>query len=634
MGGYTGVHGRDENLEYKKLSYKKLAKLTFEYVWPKNNPSIKARVLGSLCLLVFAKVLTIHIPLLYKNAIDGCNQTNYVPCNDEYDLFTYRCSLIILWGIANAGVSFCNESRDAMFASVSQRSIRKIAKKLYKHLHNLGLEYHLNRQTGGLGKAIDRGTRGINTTLRAVVLTIVPTLLEVTMVTSIIWYNCGILFAAVTFATIISYSLWTLAITSWRTKYRIQMNKADNKIGNLAHDSLLNYETVKYFNNENFEVDRYDQVLANYESANLKTYQSLALLNFGQKLIFSIGLTSIMIFAVFGIRDGDLTVGDLVYLNGLLFQLSFPLNFLGGIYRDLKQAIIDMEGLFKLLEKEEDVKVAQDAKELELPDNQTSIEFTNVTFGYNKEKEILHDVNFHVKSGQSVGIVGGSGNGKSTIIRLLYRFYDCNGGAIMIGGHDITQVELNSLRKTISVVPQDTVLFHDTIYYNISYGDLNASKEKVENAAKMAEVHESILSMPDGYNTMVGERGLKLSGGEKQRIAIARAILKDPQIVLYDEATSSLDSLTEENILRAIKRMTKNRTSIFIAHRLSTVMDCDQIFVLEKGNIIENGTHEELLMNSDSKYTKLWKSQNKENSYDLSTSDEEHEYNLKVQVNK
>jgi len=603
-----GVTGRDKDLDYDKLSYRELSSFMLGYVWPKNNFNIKARVVGSLSLLVTAKLLNLQIPLFFKNAIDGFSEAG---AEVPEAVFATACSLILMYGFARAGASFCNEMRDALFATVSQRSIRNVARSLFEHLHNLDLKFHLNRQTGGLSKAIDRGTRGINFTMRAVVFHIVPTFLEVSLVTSILWYNCGAPFAAVTLSTLLAYAAWTFSITSWRTKYRIRMNRADGKIGNLAIDSLINFETVKYFNNEKFEVNRYDQVLAKYEDANLKTNQSLALLNFGQQFIFSVGLTAMMLLAAQGINAGNLTVGDLVYVNGLLFQLSFPLNFLGTIYRDIRQSVIDMEALFNLMKQKPGIKMIEGAPALQLSDTDASITFNDVMFGYSREKEILKDVSFHVGSGQSVGIVGGSGSGKSTIIRLLYRFYDCQKGSIKVGGHDITEVDLDSFRKTISVVPQDTVLFHDTIYHNIAYGDLNASKESVEEAAKLAEVHHSILNMPNGYDTMVGERGLKLSGGEKQRIAIARAILKDPQIVLYDEATSSLDSITEENILGAIKKMTKNRTSIFIAHRLSTVMDCDQIFVLNEGRIAEHGTHEELMSHPDSTYSKLWRSQNK-----------------------
>jgi len=603
-----GVTGRDKDLDYDKLSYRELSSFMLGYVWPKNNFNIKARVVGSLSLLVTAKLLNLQIPLFFKNAIDGFSGAG---AEVPEAVFATACSLILMYGAARAGASFCNEMRDALFATVSQRSIRNVARSLFEHLHNLDLKFHLNRQTGGLSKAIDRGTRGINFTMRAVVFHIVPTFLEVSLVTSILWYNCGAPFAAVTLSTLLAYAAWTFSITSWRTKYRIRMNRADGKIGNLAIDSLINFETVKYFNNEKFEVHRYDQVLAKYEDANLKTNQSLALLNFGQQFIFSVGLTAMMLLAAQGINAGNLTVGDLVYVNGLLFQLSFPLNFLGTIYRDIRQSVIDMEALFNLMKQKPGIKMIEGAPALQLSDTDTSITFNDVMFGYSREKEILKNVSFHVNSGQSVGIVGGSGSGKSTIIRLLYRFYDCQKGSVKVGGHDITEVDLDSFRRTISVVPQDTVLFHDTIYHNIAYGDLNASRESVEEAAKLAEVHHSILNMPNGYDTMVGERGLKLSGGEKQRIAIARAILKDPQIVLYDEATSSLDSITEENILGAIKKMTKNRTSVFIAHRLSTVMDCDQIFVLNEGRIAENGTHEELMSQPDSTYSKLWRSQNK-----------------------
>ncbi|XP_076818957.1 iron-sulfur clusters transporter ABCB7, mitochondrial-like [Clavelina lepadiformis] len=602
----------------KPVDSKKLFKFMLSYVWPDKNPSVKRRVVVSLGLLVGAKLLNVQVPFMFKYVIDNLSGIGLNADTAGNAVFTTTLCLILGYGGARAGAALFNELRDAVFAKVAQRSIRNIAKNLFQHLHSLDMKFHLSRHTGGLSKAIDRGTRGINFVLRALIFNIIPTTLEVSLVTSILWYKCGGKFALITLSTLGAYALWTLAVTAWRTKFRVQMNQADNKMGNIAIDSLLNYETVKYFNNEAHEVEKYDWVLANYEDANLKTNKSLAMLNFGQQFIFSCGLTAIMVVAANGIQSGTMTVGDLVMVNGLLFQLSVPLSFLGSVYRDIRQSVIDMQTMFGIMNMERDVQDVPNAPALELSPAQTSIKFDDVTFGYTPEKNILNNLSFEVRPGEKVGIVGGSGSGKSTIIKLLYRFYDPQQGKILVGDNDIKLVQMASVRKVMGVVPQDTVLFHDTIYHNIAYGDLDAPEEEVYEAARMADVHNSIQHMPRGYKTQVGERGLKLSGGEKQRVAIARAILKKPMVVLYDEATSSLDSITEEHILSAIRRITENRTSIFIAHRLSTVMGCDRIFVLHNGQIAESGTHYDLIANPKSHYHELWLSQHKialENSF-------------------
>lgn len=432
---------------------------------------------------------------------------------------------------------------------------------------------------------------------------------EVTLVSGVLYYRCGAQFALVTLGTLGAYTTFTVAVTRWRTRFRIEMNKADNDAGNAAIDSLLNYETVKYFNNENYEAQRYDGFLKTYETASLKSTSTLAMLNFGQSAIFSVGLTAIMVLASQGIVAGTLTVGDLVMVNGLLFQLSLPLNFLGTVYRETRQALIDMNTLFTLLKVDTRIKDKAMASPLHITPQTATVAFENVHFEYIEGQKVLNGISFEVPAGKKVAIVGGSGSGKSTIVRLLFRFYEPQKGNIYLAGQNIQDVSLESLRRAVGVVPQDSVLFHNTIYYNLLYGNINASPEEVYAVAKLAGLHDAILRMPHGYDTQVGERGLKLSGGEKQRVAIARAILKDPPVILYDEATSSLDSITEETILSAMRDAVKHRTSIFIAHRLSTVVDADEIIVLEQGKVAERGTHHGLLANPGSIYSEMWHTQ-------------------------
>ncbi|CAI9584157.1 unnamed protein product [Staurois parvus] len=499
--------------------------------------------------------------------------------------------------------------RNAVFGKVAQSSIRRIAKNVFLHLHNLDLGFHLSRQTGALSKAIDRGTRGISFVLSALVFNLGPTMFEVFLVSSILYYKCGVQFAVVTLGTLGAYTAFTIGVTQWRTKFRIEMNKADNEAGNAAIDSLLNYETVKYFNNEKYEAERYDSFLKIYENSSLKTTSTLAMLNFGQSVIFSMGLTAVMVLASKGILAGNLTIGDLVMVNGLLFQLSMPLNFLGTVYRETRQALIDMNTLFTLLSIDTKIKNKDLAPALVVTPQTANIVFDDVYFEYLEGQKVLTGVSFEVPAGKKIAIVGGSGSGKSTLIRLLFRFYEPQKGNIYVAGQNIQDVSLESLRKAIGVVPQDAVLFHNTLYYNLMYGDINASPEEVYEVAKLAGLHDAILRMPHDYNTQVGERGLKLSGGEKQRVAIARAMLKNPPIILYDEATSSLDSITEENILSSMRDIVRHRTSVFIAHRLSTIVDADEIIVLEKGKVAERGTHFGLLANPNSLYSELWHTQ-------------------------
>ncbi|XP_064875081.1 iron-sulfur clusters transporter ABCB7, mitochondrial-like [Oncorhynchus nerka] len=513
-------------------------------------------------------------------------------------------------GVSRAGSALFNELRNAVFGKVAQSSIRRIAKNVFLHLHSLDLGFHLSRQTGALSKAIDRGTRGISFVLSAIVFNLGPTVFEMGLVSAILYYKCGVEFAAVTLGTLGAYTAFTIAVTQWRTRFRIEMNKADNEAGNAAIDSLLNYETVKYFNNEKYEAEKYDGYLKSYESSSLKTTYTLAMLNFGQSVIFSVGLTGIMVLASKGIMAGSMTVGDLVMVNGLLFQLSLPLNFLGTVYRETRQALIDMNTLFTLLSVDTKIKERELAPPLSVTPQEATIRFEDVYFEYLEGQKVLEGVSFQVPAGKKVAIVGGSGSGKSTIMRMLFRFYEPQKGNIYIAGQNIRDVGLDSLRRAVGVVPQDAVLFHNTIFYNLQYGNINATPEEVYQVARLAGIHDAILRMPHGYDTQVGERGLKLSGGEKQRVAIARAILKNPPILLYDEATSSLDSITEENILSSMKGLVQDRTSVFIAHRLSTIVDADEIIVLNKGKIAERGDHHSLLATPGSLYADLWNTQN------------------------
>ncbi|KAI1713935.1 ABC transporter domain-containing protein [Ditylenchus destructor] len=520
--------------------------------------------------------------------------------------------LVFAYGLARISTSLFNELRNAIFAKVAQRSIRSIAHRIFLHLHSLDLSFHLNRQTGALAKAIDRGTRGMNFTLNAMVFNVLPTAFEMALVGTIFHLRCGPEFTAWTMGCLGMYGVATIGITRWRTRYRHQMNEAENEAGNREIDSLINYETVKYFNNERLEADRFDHFLKKYEIASLKTTSTLALLNFIQSTIFSCGLIAVMCLAVQNVQNGVMTVGDIVLVNTLLFQMSIPLNFLGSVYREVRQGLQDMQTMFSLLDLKSKIIELPNAPALLVSKDQSTIEFKDVTFGYIPNKPpILQNLSFTVPSGKKVALVGGSGSGKSTIVRLLYRLYDADAGTISINGQKVEAVQLEGLRKAIAVVPQEPVLFHDTLFYNIQYGNPSASMEQVIEVAKLADIHKSISHMPAGYETMVGERGLKLSGGEKQRIAIARAILKNTPIMIYDEATSSLDALTEENIMKSLKKACSGMTSLFIAHRLATIVDADIIYVLDKGSVVESGTHSELIQNPNGKYFELWNSQHR-----------------------
>ncbi len=516
---------------------------------------------------------------------------------------------IFAYGATRIGASIFQEIRNAIFASVAQNAIRRVAGNVFEHLLKLDLNFHLQRQTGGLTRAIDRGTKGISFLLTSMVFHIIPTALEISLVCGILTWQYGWQFAAITVGTMAAYSWFTIATTAWRTQFRKQANAADNKGATVAVDSLINYEAVKYFNNEAYETKRYDAALRDYQDASIKVATSLTYLNSGQALIFSTALTGMMYMAAQGVATGALTVGDLVMVNQLVFQLSVPLNFLGSVYRELRQSLLDMETLFNLQKVNVAIKEKPNAPPL-LLNKGGEIKFENVSFGYRPDRPILQNLNLTIPAGKKVAIVGPSGCGKSTILRLLFRFYDVQDGRITIDGQDIRDVQVESLRKAIGVVPQDTPLFNDTIEHNIRYGNINASTAEVETAARRARISTTIESLPDGYKTMVGERGMMISGGEKQRLAVSRLILKDPPLLFFDEATSALDTHTEQTLLQNINSIIreKARTSVFVAHRLRTIYDSDVIIVLKDGKVAEQGTHEKLV-DRDGIYSELWSTQ-------------------------
>jgi ATP-binding cassette subfamily B protein len=594
----NGAPSSDTPLRAPKGDLRALGTLA-PYLWPPGESGIKTRVVIALLFLATAKIANVWIPIFYKQAVDALSQ----PAGLALVLPT---GVILAYGLARVLSLAFAELRDAVFARVSQRAIRRAALNVFRHLHALALRFHLERQTGGLSRVIERGTRAIETLLSFMLFNILPTLIEILLVVVILWRMFDLTFAAVTLVTVVAYIAFTLWVTEWRLKFRRQMNETDQEANTKAIDSLLNFETVKYFGNERHEAERFDAAMARYETAAVASRSSLSLLNIGQAVIISVGLTAIMAMAGRGIVAGTMTVGDFVLVNTYLIQLYQPLNFFGFVYREIKQGLVDMQAMFTLLDVEAEVKDKPGAPALVLKGGR--IEFSRVEFGYDPRRPILKDVSFTVEPGQTVAIVGPTGAGKSTISRVLFRFYDVKGGAIRIDGQDIRDVTQTSLRAAIGIVPQDTVLFNDTIYYNIAYGRPDATREEVEEAARLARIHGFVQSLPDGYDTRVGERGLKLSGGEKQRVAIARAILKNPEILLFDEATSALDTHTEREIQANLREVSAGRTALVIAHRLSTVIDADEIIVLEDGRVVERGRHDALLARGGA-YAALWRRQ-------------------------
>ncbi|TAJ77049.1 MAG: ABC transporter ATP-binding protein/permease [Gallionellaceae bacterium] len=561
----------------------------------------KGRVVLVIVLLVLAKLTSVAVPLALKEIVDAMGQPKA--------MLAVPVMLVIGYGLLRLFSTLFGEIRDAVFAKVTQRAIRRVAIKVFAHLHNLSLRFHLERQTGGVSRDIERGTRGISFLLTFLLFNILPTLLEIGLVAAILFVKYNPWFAIITFATLVIYIAFTLFITEWRMVYRRTMNDMDSKANTRAIDSLLNYETVKYFGNEQYEVRRYDEQMGKWEVSAVQNQTSLAALNAGQSTIIAVGITLLMLLAADEVVQGKMTLGDLVLVNVFMLQLYMPLHFLGFVYREIKNALADMERMFTLLNENREVEDKPDALPLKLEAGR--LEFRNVIFGYDPERQILSDVSFEIPPGHTVAVVGASGAGKSTLSRLLFRFYDVNGGSIAIDGQDIRAVTQASLRASIGIVPQDTVLFNDSIYYNIAYGRPDATREEVLQAAQSAHIHAFIESLPQGYDTMVGERGLKLSGGEKQRVAIARAILKQPAILIFDEATSALDSKSEKAIQDELRNVARNRTTLVIAHRLSTVVDAQQILVMDKGRIIERGPHRELLM-QQGVYAQMWALQQQE----------------------
>jgi ATP-binding cassette, subfamily B, heavy metal transporter len=580
-------------------------KRLFPYIW-----DFKGRVFMALACLMLSKVAIVGMPLVLKEIVDGLDSTQLLAMDNlESASLVLPLVLLLSYGALRLMASLFNELRDAIFSRVRYHAMRGISLRVLKHLYSLSLSYHLDRKTGGVTRDLERGTNSLSSILNYLVFNIFPTAAEFTLVAIILLGKYEPHFAIITFVTVVIYIAFTLMVTNWRMHYRHEMNAHESKANSYAVDGMLNYETVKYFTNEEYELKQYDETLEKWEGAAVKSQTSMSALNFGQGAVIAVGVTLMMIYAAQGVVDGNMTIGDLVLVNAIMLQLFIPLNFLGIIYRALKYSLADMDMMLKLLDREIEVKDEDDVEELEV--TEAVVRFDSVNFDYNKDRKILEDISFVIPHANKVAVVGPSGAGKSTLARLLFRFYDVDSGSVTIDGKDIRSVTQRSLRKNIGIVPQDTVLFNDTIEHNIRYANLDASGEEIKQAAQHANIHDFIVSLPDGYQTVVGERGLKLSGGEKQRIAIARVILKNPRILVFDEATSSLDSHSEQLILEALKQVAEKHTTLVIAHRLSTIIDADNIIVLDKGKVVEEGTHQHLL-EKGGLYAHLWQLQQEE----------------------
>ncbi|TFZ49387.1 ABC transporter ATP-binding protein/permease [Serratia proteamaculans] len=577
----------------------RLLKFLLPYLWPKDNPKLRYYLVIAFAFMVISKVSITLVPLAYKAMIDALS-------GETAKMLAIPLGLILAYGVARIGGALFEELRNVMFVHVSQNATRLLGLRVFRQLHALSLRFHLERQTGGLSLSIERGTQAVATVLSRLLFSIFPILFEITLVAVIMWHLLSGWFALAILATVGCYILFTVMAVSWRSRFRRELNQANADANTKSIDSLLNYETVKYFGNEDFEAERFNMSRRLYEYAAIKNQFSFTALNLGQTAIISIGLIVMMAMAAQGIVQGRMTIGDFVLVNAYLLQLYQPLNFFGFIYAEVRQALIDMENMFDLLQEEQEIVDRPDAKALYLTAGEVS--FDSVSFGYDARRPILKNVSFTIPAGNTVAVVGASGAGKSTLSRLLFRFYDVSGGSVSIDGQDIRSLKQASLRAAIGIVPQDTVLFNDTLGYNIGYGKTGSSQEEIERAARLAHIHEFIVSLPDGYQTRVGERGLKLSGGEKQRVAIARTILKNPAILVFDEATSALDTQTEREIQSHLREVSRDHTTLVIAHRLSTVVDADEIIVLEAGEIVERGRHETLLA-ANGRYAAMWQNQ-------------------------